>query len=71
MKFESFGNKPLLDKGFECCFARQTSAFKISFTTSYGVHAPEEMLNRSSLTSTSNGFMKLWKAVSEDLSRYV
>ena len=21
MEFESFGNKPLLDKGFECCFA--------------------------------------------------
>ena len=39
------------------------SAFKISFATSAWARAPEEMQNRSSLTSTSNGFMKLWKAV--------
>ena len=39
------------------------SAFKISFATSSWAHAPEEMQNRSSLTTTSNGFMKLWKAV--------
>ena len=49
------------------------SAFKISFATSCGARAAEDMLSMNSLTSTSNGFMKCGKqlSVSEDLSRHV